>query len=387
MSRVQKKPIRRKLKDVSSKTEEPKDIEDTQFERETECAAPVQSPSKSQIPRTPRPQIEARDEAFVSKPVRGTRERVDRSEYVERPERSERTDRPERFDRTERLDRVERTERTDRPERTERTDRPERTDRGDRPERSGDRNDKFGDRNGRFGDRNGGDRGSRDRNGRDGGRGGRDGGRGGRDGKRPEKKKRPEKVIFENTKVFAMPGDIIGAVEEFNPAFGAVNDDGCIRATVSGFVAVNIEKRLVTIIPKTNTPNTIADGDIVIASVTDVRESNARVEVVAAEKKLDGEIVNNGTAEIYVSNIKDGFTKMVSDEFSVMDIVRAKVIDSSKIGLSTVDADLGVIKAYCSKCKASLVRADDILVCPVCGNRERRKLADSYGKGISVLSK
>ncbi|WNY25350.1 exosome complex RNA-binding protein Csl4 [Methanolapillus millepedarum] len=359
MSRVQKKPIRRKLRDASSKTEEPKDVEETQFNRDAECEAPAQAPLKSPIPRKPRPQIENREaESTAPRQVREAESTAPRQVREAEPF----TPKPIR-------------EKFERPDRS-----------GERNDRSSGEHGKFSgrnDRNSKFGER-GGERNGREKSGRDGGRGGRDGGRGGRDGKRPERKKRPEKVLFENTKQFAIPGDIIGAVEEFTPAFGAVIDDGDIRATVSGFVAINIEKRLITIIPKTNTPNTISDGDIVIASVTDVRESNARVELVAAEKNLEDEIVNNGTAEIYVSNIKDGFTKMVSDEFAVLDIVRAKVIDSNKIGLSTVDSDLGVIKAYCSKCKTSLTRSGDILVCPVCGNRERRKLAESYGKGVSI---
>jgi exosome complex component CSL4 len=140
---------------------------------------------------------------------------------------------------------------------------------------------------------------------------------------------------------------------------------------------------VISVIPKTKTPNTITEGDIVIASVTDIRESNARVDIVAAEKSLNEEIVNNGNAEIYISNIKDGFAKSVGDEVSVGDIIRAKVIDSKKIGLSTVEPGLGVLKAYCSKCKTSLTKADDGLVCSNCGSRERRKLADGYGKGIS----
>jgi len=161
-----------------------------------------------------------------------------------------------------------------------------------------------------------------------------------------------------------------------------VNDDGTIRSTVMGVVGINNEHRMITIIPKTKTLNVITEGDIVIVSITDIRESNARVDLVAAEKSLDEEIVNKGNAEIYVSNIKDGFAKSVADEFSVGDIVRAKVIDSSKIGLSTVDSDLGVLKAYCSKCKTSLTRDGDVLVCGNCGSRERRKLAEGYGKGI-----
>ncbi|WNY27458.1 exosome complex RNA-binding protein Csl4 [Methanolapillus ohkumae] len=410
MSRVQKKPIRRKLKDVSSVADEAKDAQNAHIsENDCACESPVRASPKSQIPRKPRPPIEKSSESVsdLESSCRPVRERSsertnDRGgeRYVEKSSErggermSERDgERGNRYDERNggrsNSRYVERGtgERSSGERSSGERSSGERSS-GERSrfgERSSDRNGERGGDKNRYGDRNGGKFGDRDNRGRNdrGGRGGRDG----RDGKPREKKKRPEKVLFENTRQFTFPGAVIGTVEEYGPSFGAISDGGYIRATVSGFVGINNEKRLITVIPTTHTPNTISDGDIVIASVTDIRESSARVEIVAAEKNLDGEVVNNGTAEIYVSNIQDGFTKAVSDEFAVMDIVRAKVIDSSKIGLSTVGGEFGVVKAYCSKCKASLVRDENRLICAVCGNKEHRKLADTYGKGISGAPK
>jgi Predicted RNA-binding protein (consists of S1 domain and a Zn-ribbon domain) len=362
MSRVQKKPIRRRLKDAVFKTEEPAS------EPVEVASAPAEK--SAGVPRKQRPEAAAKPEIEqragrvnrTRAPTESNREDAEKPERVERP-RTERPVRSERPERSERPVRSEQSERGERPERNENSERPERSDRSgkDRPAGRGDRN------GGRGGDRNG-------------GRGDRKGGFG---DKKPAKKKRPEKIVYEVTKQFVFPGEAVGAIEEYKSGFGTVNDDGTIRATVSGVVGINKEHRMISIIPKTKTLNTITEGDVVIASITDVRESNARVDIVAAEKSLGEEIVNNGNAEIYVSNIKDGFTKAVSDEFHAGDIVRAKVIDSSKIGLSTVDADLGVLKAYCSRCKTSLTRNGDELVCGNCGNREKRKLAEGYGKGIA----
>ncbi|MBZ3935760.1 exosome complex RNA-binding protein Csl4 [Methanimicrococcus blatticola] len=362
MSRVQKKPIRRRLKDAAGKAEDPKSFEPS----EPVNAAPAEDTPKSRIPRKPKPEVAAKPEADA--PAKRVVRRTARSAPDAAEEQPE--ERPRRA-----------------PASAERSDR--RSDRGENS-RNGDRNGRSNDRDGRSNYGNG-DRGSRDGRGRDrdGGRdrnGGRNdrNGRGGFGGRKPaEKKKRPEKIVYEKTKQFVFPGEIVGAIEEYKPGFGTVNDDGTIRATVSGVIGVNKEHRMITVIPKTKTLNMITEGDIVIASITDVRESNARVDIVAAEKSLGEEIVNKGNAEIYVSNIKDGFAKSVAEEFSVGDIVRAKVIDSKKIGLSTVEPELGVLKAYCSKCKTSLTKSDEGLVCGNCGNRERRKLAEGYGKGIS----
>ena len=379
MSRVQKKPIRRKLKDPAVKTEEPKDVPETAKFNDAPAEAdpvPADKPKRVAIPRKPKPEIAPKAEEEKTVPVKRVRRiNSEEAESAEK-ERVPRSSRPAAAVRDEAV-----SEREDRGRRPERSgERPERS--SERPERSG-RNDRGGsrdERSGGRGDRNGG------RGERGGSRGDRNGGRGGRDGKRGgEKKKRPEKIVYEKTTQFVFPGEAVGTIEEYKPGFGTVNDDGTIRSTVMGVIGINKEHRMITIIPKTKTLNTITEGDIVIVSVTDVRESNARVDLVAAEKSLDEEIVNKGNAEIYVSNIKDGFAKSVADEFSINDIVRAKVIDSAKIGLSTVDSDLGVLKAYCSKCKTSLTRSGDILVCGNCGNQERRKLAAGYGKGISPM--
>lgn len=360
MSRVQKKPIRRRLKDTAGKPEEPNAPEPA-------AAAPAEEAPKSRIPRKPRPEIAAKPETEKTPVKRVSRPRATEAvAFEEAP-----AERPRRVP-------AERAER--RPERSS-------GERGSSSDRSGNDRSSF-ERAGRSGERGGNGRDGRsDRNGRDrnGGRNDRGdrNGKGGFGGRKPgEKKKRPEKIVYEKTKQFVFPGEVVGAIEEYKPGFGTVNDDGTIRATVPGVIGINKEHRMITVIPKTKTPNTITEGDIVIASITDVRESNARVDIVAAEKSLNEEIVNNGNAEIYVSNIKDGFAKSVADEFHAGDIVRAKVIDSAKIGLSTVEPEFGVLKAYCSKCKTSLTRSGDDLVCGNCGNRERRKLAEGYGKGI-----
>ena len=359
MSRVQKKPIRRKLKDVSAKSEEQRDMPEQALEVEAKQESSAVTERVSKIPRKPRPEIAAAPD-------------IEKSTKKESSPREERTreDRPREERSREDRPREERT-REDRP----RAERPFLRD-----ERPSYRENRFPHADSENGRKEGGGKfEKRDRGGKF-GKDRRDS-KGG--GKKFEKKKRPEKLVFEKTKQFVFPGEAVGVIEEYKPGFGTINDDGTIRATVPGVVGVNNDHRIITVIPKAKTPNVITEGDIVIASVTDIRESNARVEIVAAEKSLGEEIVNNGNAEIYISNIKDGFAKTVGDEFSINDIVRAKVIDSSKIGLSTVDSHLGVLKAYCTKCKTNLVRNENVLICPHCGNREYRKLAEGYGKGVA----
>jgi exosome complex component CSL4 len=46
--------------------------------------------------------------------------------------------------------------------------------------------------------------------------------------------------------------------------------------------------------------------------------------------------------------------------------------------LTTAGRGLGVVKAFCSKCGAVLEFKDRRLLCPSCGNLERRRLAEDY---------
>ncbi len=278
-------------------------------------------------------------------------------------------------------------------------------ERRDLRERDGERRD-FRERDGERRDLRERDGERRDLRERDGERSGRirDGdrrGAPGRDGKRDirghdakdrsprrDKKMPAPAVVFEDTGEFVIPGSVIGALEEYEPDYGCVGDRGNIIAVISGRVGISRDDRKITVLPASGVPNVIRDGDIVIGVVTDLRESSARIEIAATEKSPDREIVNNGNAEVYISNVKNGFTKEISDEFAPTDIIRARVINSSKIGLSTVDDDLGVIKAYCTGCRTALELSGSVdpngsvLKCPECGRTETRKAASTYGQGI-----
>lgn len=61
------------------------------------------------------------------------------------------------------------------------------------------------------------------------------------------------------------------------------------------------------------------------------------------------------------------------------DYVKAKVLNNSiPYQLTLKEPDLGVVEAYCSVCGGLLYRSGDVLVCSLCGNREKRKTSLSY---------
>ena len=194
-----------------------------------------------------------------------------------------------------------------------------------------------------------------------------------------------EEAVEEEPKeepINVLPGDLIGTSEEFIPRNGAYLDGGNIYAAASGIVNINKKERSISVTPVTNTPPHLQVGDIVIGQVTDVKDSVALVEIAGIKGKGEREIVNAEQAAIHVSNVKDAYVKELYYEFAPFDIVKARVLDLRNMRLSTVNKELGVMKAYCGNCRTVLKIDNNKLKCPKCERTETRKLSSDYGTGI-----
>ncbi|MCC4767820.1 RNA-binding protein [Methanosarcina sp. DH1] len=196
----------------------------------------------------------------------------------------------------------------------------------------------------------------------------------------PYETKTPEEELEKGG--FVLPGELVGTTEEFKPGEGTTVSAGDIYSTATGNVLIDRKARVVSVRPRTLTPNILKVGDIVYGKITDVRESGAMVEVAGIEGKEEREIVNVRSGDIHVSNVRDSYVKRLADEFRPYDIVRARVLDTERIRLTTAEDSLGVVKAYCSNCKGELVLEGKKLKCPVCNMTETRKISTEYGKGI-----
>ena len=110
-----------------------------------------------------------------------------------------------------------------------------------------------------------------------------------------------------------------------------------------------------------------------IGRVTDIKGSVALVELARIKGSLDREIAGNTSAAIHISNVKDSYVQDLAQEFGYQDIVKAKVIDTKNMRLSTVDKNLGVLTSMCPRCKSPLKFENGKLKCPQCERRETRK--------------
>lgn len=199
---------------------------------------------------------------------------------------------------------------------------------------------------------------------------------------KPSKKEKEEENMEEGEMIFVMPGDIIGTTEEFSPGVGTFLHVADIHAASTGVVKINRKSRVISVEPSTKYPPAIVVGDIVVGAITGVRESVALVEIAAIKGEGEREFQKVGTAAVHVSNVKDSYCRRLDEEFAVGDIIKAKVLNTENMRLSTVEKEFGVMKAQCPNCRNVMVKDDNKLKCPECGRVEKRKISSDYGTGI-----
>lgn len=181
---------------------------------------------------------------------------------------------------------------------------------------------------------------------------------------------------------FALPGELIGTNEEFTKGEQTFDSGGNIYASVMGCVELHKQSRIISVKPVINPLNYIQNQDIVIGRVTAIRNSVVLVEITHIKGRGERKIINLGQAAIHVSNIRDAYVDNISRELCPFDIVKAKVIDVKSMRLTTAGKELGVMKAFCSRCRQPLHKNGVKLVCKSCGNKETRKTSVNYGTGI-----
>lgn len=180
---------------------------------------------------------------------------------------------------------------------------------------------------------------------------------------------------------FVIPGDVVGSAEEFVTGDGTYLKGRSIRSLTTGITEIDQKNRSANVVSKANILPELCVGDVVVGQITNMRDKMAIV-ALAFKKGYESRPIPRTEALIYVSNIRNTYVKDIKQLFGPRDIVKAKIIKEHPLDLGTKDEDLGVIKAYCSKCATALRLVDGKLECPSCGNVETRKLSTDYGLGM-----
>ncbi|MGB6499924.1 MAG: exosome complex RNA-binding protein Csl4 [Thermoplasmata archaeon] len=171
-----------------------------------------------------------------------------------------------------------------------------------------------------------------------------------------------------------LPGDYLGAAEEYLPGRGTYEDRGRIYASVLGTPSIDARDRTVRVEARNAVPE-LMEGDIVYALVDELKSAMAICTILTTTTSKRA-VPGHPEGTVHISKAKDGYTETLSGEFAVGDILLAKVLQAgSSIKLTTAPTSLGVVSARCQACHAVMRLGGSELVCPRCGHHEKRKLA------------
>ena len=184
---------------------------------------------------------------------------------------------------------------------------------------------------------------------------------------------------------FVVPGERLGVVEEFDPGRGTVEVGGIVYSSQAGVASIDPKRHVVSVKTAAGPVVVPEEGSTVIGIVEKVQEKMAIINLIVVDGK---KMALPFTGMLHISNSSPRFERVMGEVCKPNDIIRAKVIDTSQRipKLTTVGRDLGVIKAYCSKCGNELVLSANILRCSVCRNVERRRLAEDFHSEASATS-
>ncbi len=173
-----------------------------------------------------------------------------------------------------------------------------------------------------------------------------------------------------------LPGEILTTEEEYLPGENTFEEKGNVKSKISGRVIFDDEKREVKV--KGKNVEMLKKGDVVFAKVNIVKTSMVVVEIVDSE---GNKAIGLSSGQIPVRFVSNAFVKDLGTCFKVGDLVKAKVVSANEIAvdLCTNQTGLGVVTAYCSKCRKRMTFNNGKLRCmdPECGSIEERKWAET----------
>jgi len=176
------------------------------------------------------------------------------------------------------------------------------------------------------------------------------------------------------------PGEEICVIEEFLPGVGTFDQDGVVRAAMTGVTQVDILSRVVFVKPSVNLPKIPEKGEVVYGIVQVVKDEFAIVKI--AGDYHGRRYPTCFTGLLHISQSTDRYVKNLYEVVRVGDVLKAKVLNNyPPYNLTIKEHRLGVVLAFCGKCGNRMARSsNDTLKCDSCGNIEKRKVSSDYGQ-------
>jgi len=178
---------------------------------------------------------------------------------------------------------------------------------------------------------------------------------------------------------FVVPGEKLGVIEEFIPGRDTREENGIIYSETTGIAMIDTMNKTVDVQRTVKIPLIPQEGATVTSMVTYAQDKVAQVSINQINQAKVG---TPFSGVLHISSSSPRYERTMKEVCKTGDIVRAKIV-STKNGiplLTTIGRGLGVVRAYCSQCGQLLILRNRLLQCPSCGNVERRKIVEDYGK-------
>jgi exosome complex component CSL4 len=176
-----------------------------------------------------------------------------------------------------------------------------------------------------------------------------------------------------------VPGEFLNTAEEFAPASNVYEHAGSIYANSVGTVSEDKREHVVSV-RKAKPVELLKEGTIVYGTVTQVRDKLVMLSLKEAWNGNQPRVIHKSKAVLQISEVSRRYIKNLADEFKIGDIVKAKVsqITPYVVYVRTNEPTLGVVKAYCSRCRKALHLIGGKMRCLHCGAVETRKYSTDY---------
>ncbi len=192
------------------------------------------------------------------------------------------------------------------------------------------------------------------------------------------------KRIEEISKLKLTPGDNVCVTEEFLPGIGTYEYGGFVKSAVVGFPKLDLNLRVVHVMPLSKKPLMPEAGDLVYGVVVLVKDEYAVVKIVCDAKNV--RYPTPFTGIIHITQASEKYIKSLHELLRLGDVVKARVLnDSIPYNLTIKEARLGVVVTFCGVCGSKLIKTNEGLKCSECGTVDKRKVSLEYGHFKCVI--
>jgi exosome complex component CSL4 len=174
---------------------------------------------------------------------------------------------------------------------------------------------------------------------------------------------------------FAIPGDRLATIEEFEAGSGAVTSGEEILASTAGFVSKDMSNRIISVMPPKRMNRLPHVGDFIVGKVESASPSVAQVNIQAID-----EVESNKEFSAMLS-LREDRRRRFSPGIKPGDFIRAMIVSTTNsiFQLGIECENCGVVYTVCSVCGGNVIAlGKDRIKCRECGTVDERLLSSDF---------